>query len=199
MISQLIPSKENRSDSKTRLVHKKKKKSSYPKLLGESKTIRVRTYFPDMAFRKIKSVKRIHQKNSSCPISSLHQKPLRQISGQLGPHGLYAIHDLLLMAHQRDAERVQLSHCQSYYSLHRGYAAPVKVVQIARHLDRGQPLRDGCEGGHVWGVWGERVARPAERERQIFLENSERKAVLFNLFGQLIFRGTLLSQTRFIR
>ncbi len=69
--------------------------------------------------------------------------------GELGPHGLYAVHDLALVAEQDDAQAGQVGVRQPRHGVQRGDAGLLEVVDVARQFQRRQPLVDRLELQHV--------------------------------------------------
>lgn len=66
----------------------------------------------------------------------LNEKALGQVRGKLRSHSLDAVHDLLLMADQRDAQRREIGHCEPGHSFQTDDAGLLEVVQVPGHLDR---------------------------------------------------------------
>jgi len=96
----------------------------------------------------------------------LHEKALGQVGRELRPHGLDAVHDLFLVADQRDAQRRQVGYSESGYRLRAHDARLFEVVQVPGHLYRAQPLVHRTELGHVRRVRAQRVYGPAGQHRQ---------------------------------
>lgn len=90
----------------------------------------------------------------------LHEEALGQVGRELRPHGLDAVHDLLLVADQRNAQRRQVGYRQSGHRLRAHDARLFEVVQVPGHFYGAQPFVHRTELGHVRRVRAQRVYGP---------------------------------------
>lgn len=95
------------------------------------------------------------------------EEALGQVGRQLRPHGLDAVHDLLLVADERDAERGEVGHGEPGHVLQPDDARLLEVVQVPGHLDRAQPLVHRPELQHVRRVRAQRVDGPAQNRMRV--------------------------------
>lgn len=70
------------------------------------------------------------------------------------------------MADKRDAQLGQVLDGQVDDAVHRADAADVEVLEVARHLDRAEPLLDRREVGEVRRVGRQRIRRPKRVARR---------------------------------
>lgn len=123
----------------------------------------------------------------------LNEEALGQAGRELRPHRLYAVHDLLLVADQRDAQRGQVGHGQLGHVLQPDDAGLLEVVQVPGHLDRAQPLVHRPELRHVRRVRAQRVRGPAgKRTRTRLILNGRSEWVTAT--GSGILKGYSLRQ-----
>ena len=90
-----------------------------------------------------------------------HEEPFRHANGQLGPHGLDAVHDLALVSQQDDSQSRKVGVGEACHGVQRRHAGLLEVVDVTRQLQRCQPLFNRLELEHVRGLWTQRFGMPA--------------------------------------
>lgn len=82
--------------------------------------------------------------------------------GHLGSERRHAVHDLLLVSHQRHAERRQFLNGDARGRVQGGHPGPLEALRVPRHLDRAQPLADRGQLCQVHRVRRQWIRAPVE-------------------------------------